>query len=485
MMEPSESIAKSKVGPLIEQHRQFSRRSARRLLACLLLVSAACTTDRRPADSGSESSRSKPDTPNVLIVMTDDQRAGTMGVMPITRRWFASGGTTFRNAYATTPLCCPSRASVLTGRYSHNHGIVSNVFIGNFDHKTTLQRLLGEAGYRTAIVGKFLNTWPLEQRPPYFDLFSIFSPSVETRGYYGIEFNDNGRVESIDEYSTSYIFDRAKDFLGIFEEQDATPWFLVVAPFAPHAPFEAPAEYTTRQVPNWKNRPREVDMSDKPAAILENLTSRDADRAGLVRTAQLRTLMALDDSFGELISRLEDLDEDRDTLAFFLSDNGFLWGEHNAIGKSLPYQPSVRIPLMVRWPSVTHPATDGGIAATIDIAPTILDAVDIAPESITSMDGRSLLSDGERSRLLLEYHGAPKISLPQWRSVVTSSGRQYTEYYDTTIQVIGREFYDLTTDPEQDRNLLSTGENQPSGRRLSFYHRWLEAVGNCAGTTCR
>lgn len=107
--------------------------------------------------------------PNILLIVTDDQRADALGYMPATKRLFRKGGTTYAEAYSTTPLCCPSRASIMTGRYVHNHGVLRNEDAAALDHDTTLQAYLQKAGYQTALSGKFLNSWPLAEAPPFFD----------------------------------------------------------------------------------------------------------------------------------------------------------------------------------------------------------------------------------------------------------------------------------------------------------------------------
>jgi arylsulfatase A-like enzyme len=132
--------------------------------------------------------------PNILIIVTDDQRAGTLGVMPQTRRWFQQQGTTYTNAFATTPLCCPSRSSILTGRYAHNHGVLKNFMGGRLDHATTIERRLDQAGYTTGIAGKFLNSWKPEDDPPNFDRWAIFNPHIDP-GYFNSRFNVNGKYK--------------------------------------------------------------------------------------------------------------------------------------------------------------------------------------------------------------------------------------------------------------------------------------------------
>jgi arylsulfatase A-like enzyme len=451
-------------------------------LAAILLVAAACSINTNTLPDRPITIHVGPDHPNVLIFITDDQRAeGTLAAMPATRRWFAEQGTSFTRAYATTPLCCPSRASIFTGRYAHNHGVTSNIDISPFDHGATLQRALHDAGYRTAIAGKFLNRWPLAHRPPHFDLFAVFTPGVNARNYYGTAFNHNGDVQQVGGYSTSYIRDRALSFLEAFEEQDQAPWLMVVAPYAPHKPFEVPEEYDTRDVPAWLGVDPETNLRDKPR-FLRKATPGTLTSFEEIRTGQFRTLMPVDDMVADIAASLERLEEDSETLAFFLSDNGYSWGEHNMKGKATPYAWSVRIPLLVRWHEESHPAIDRQLAATIDIAPTILRATGLNPAWAGSIDGRALMTPNPHRWLLLEYWKSERVKIPTWGSLVTTT-MQYNEYYNETGRVIDKEYYDLRADPRQRRNLLYKARPRTL-KDLSRYHRLLVAARRCSGASC-
>jgi arylsulfatase A-like enzyme len=187
-------------------------------------------------------------------------------------------------------------------------------------------------------------------------------------------------------------------------------------------------------------------------------------RARKVRRMQLRTLMSVDDMIGGLFHELRRAGEVEDTLALFLSDNGFLWGEHGLIKKMLPYTRSIRIPLLMRWPGeVEAGAIDHRFATNLDIAPTVLEAAGLPADR--GMDGRSLLGHWNRDRLLIEFFEAQ--GRPSWASTVTRS-YQYTEYYEDTDAVVFREYYDMERDPWQLDNLLAGDEaNRVDIPRLS------------------
>ena len=236
-------------------------------MACVALL-AGCETSRRSPPEKRADER-----PNVLIIVTDDQRAaGTLGVMPQTRRWFARAGTTFKNAYVTTPLCCPSRASIFTGRYAHNHHVLGNRASSRLDQSTTLQHALQDAGYFTAIAGKYLNSWPVTKDPPDFDRWAVFP-----KGYHDLEVNLDGSVWPLAAYSTDIVKRASVRFLKEAEQQDDRPWYLYVAPTAPHPPFEPEARYRRAPVPPPRLDPamREQDATDKPRYLAIRKVGKD------------------------------------------------------------------------------------------------------------------------------------------------------------------------------------------------------------------
>jgi arylsulfatase A-like enzyme len=447
-------------------------------------VGAEAQTESSTSEDDASRSASSSRLPNILIVLTDDQRADTLGVMPRTRRWFGGGGTRFSNAFATTPLCCPSRSSILTGRYAHNHSVFTNTQTDDLDLRSTFPRYLRNAGYRNAFFGKYLNSWNVRNRPPYFRKWAIFKGAS---CYYDCDWNVNGRVHKVPSYSTDFIARRAIRFLQRTDESDARPWSLFLSVSAPHRHYVPAERHRARAISGWSGNPatRERNLSDKPRYVREG-------GAGLpdvlaTRRQQLRTLIAVDELVGRVKGKLRKLRESRDTLAIFLSDNGFFWAEHGLVGKSPPYTQGVQIPLMVRWPGhVRAGKVDRRLVANIDVAPTILDASGLEADTAYPMDGRSLLSSWSRKRLLLEYQRYIKFDTPTWRSIRTRT-RQYIEYYrgrhDRSNALVFREYYHLRRDPWQRRNLLRDGSaaNDPDVGQL---HRRLRADAECIGSNC-
>lgn len=396
-----------------------------------------------------------------------------MQAMPRTKRWFVEGGTRFTNAFTTTPLCCPARASVLTGQYAHNHKIHTNYDPRALDPARTLPVLLGKLGYRSAIVGKYLNGWDIDRRPPGFDLWSI----EDAYRYRNVAVNVDGDARWVDGYLTSFLRRRALAYLDSFEEGDAQPWFLYVAPLAPHAPFEPERRYADAPVGHVGVGPRSDRwLRDKPEWVKRVAAPRRW--LGGVARDQLRTLRSVDDLVASLFRRLRGAGELRNTLAVFLSDNGFFWGEFGLSDKRLPYLPAVQIPLMIRWPGVVERgATDRRLVANIDVAPTILDAVR-APARVTRrLDGLSLLKPRARQELLLEYWEDPASDVPDWGGLLTLT-EQYVEYYGDDGNVVFRELFDLREDPRQLDNQARELETRELSERLRLRR-------SCRGRSCR
>ena len=418
--------------------------------------------------------------PNVLVIVTDDARAETVAAMPRTRRWIAGAGVTYTNGFATTPSCCPSRASIFSGRYVHNHGVLRQQLGGRLDQRTTLARYLSDAGYATAMAGKFLNRWPLRRPPPHFDRYALAHG-----GYYGQTWAVDGAVRRVPTYSTTFIGDRALADPAAFEGDDARPWFLYLATFAPHDPRVPEPRYARARFPALARvGPATGPPVDGKPRYLRDRPPVDLAEAARVRTGQLRTLLSVDDLVDRVMRRLAGTGELDHTLVFFLSDNGYAWGEHRHIGKFVPYTESVRVPFLVRWPGRLPAGTvDDRLVATIDIKPTVLAAAGIAPDPGHVVDGRSLLDGRRRRRLLLEYWrdqaNAPGIG--DW-AALRGPGWQYVENYHQPGGGTFRELYDLAHDPGMDRNLLA--DHDPGNDPPASLAADLAAARRCRGASC-
>lgn len=407
-----------------------------------------------------------------------------MSVMPKTRRWFRRTGVEYKSAWTPIPLCCPARSSIFTGQYAHNHLVRNNDpgQVNNLKQRDTLQFQLGRAGYRTGMVGKYLNFWDLNQAPPHFDNYSL---SAGPNQYFDSTWNVDGELVSHHGYTTTFLKRRVAEFLREAErDEDARPWFLYVATRSPHGPATPEPRYERARVPRWRGNPAvfESDRTDKPPHVQADVGK--FWRAHRHRKAQLRSLMSVDDFAEDVRLRLRELRENRSTLVLFVSDNGEQWAEHGASGKGAAYTGSIRVPMFARWPGrLPVGKEDKRMVTLVDIAPTILDAANVTPNHV--LDGRSLL-DGSWSRdaLLFEYWNQLRRSeRPTWASVRTSEA-QYTEYYDNDAQtLVFREHYDLLSDPWQLENTLADldpGNDADVSRLSALLNRYRD----CRGSSC-
>jgi arylsulfatase A-like enzyme len=418
----------------------------------------------------------------VLLIITDDQREG-LEVMPRTRSRFVNSGRSYPNAYATTPQCCPARASIFTGRYVHNHAVKNNALGRDLDSESTLAYYLQTAGYRTALFGKYLNRWG-GRPPPFYDRWTTL---LGAERYTDAVYNVNGDYRDLEGYSTKVLGEKLVDFLWTSEAKaDEQPWMVTFTPAAPHAPYLPERKYSRVDVGRWTGNPAVYEYrtqqgkADKPE-FLQSAARRPATH---VRTSQMRTLISVDDVIGRVFRTMAGLEE-QNTIAIFVSDNGLMWGEHGWVDKALPHTHSVRVPLLMRWPGRVEPGTiDGRLAANIDIAPTLLAAAGVSPEG-ASFDGRSLLDESwSRDSVLLEFFGPEEERMvPPWASLRGAS-YQYTEYYAENGAIIFREYYDLANDPWQLDNAYGDADpanDPPNGEQL---HDELTNARSCVGTAC-
>jgi arylsulfatase A-like enzyme len=425
----------------------------------------------------------------VLLINTDDQRWDTMNLLPKTSAWMSSG-TVLPNFSDAIPSCCPSRSAMFSGRYPQNDGvhIQSDGTALDMDH--TLMAYLHGAGYHTAMAGKFLNPWPLTSAPPFFDAFTTIKA-----GYKSYQANVDGVLTSLTttattprNYSTLFLADRLAGYIDGFETDDAAPWFAYYAPHAPHPAFRgitSPAvpedRYAT--VPVTCLRPNESNRSDKPRYV-RNLTY-DAAQYTLICESQARAILSIDDAVDELMSRLDADGELANTLVVFTSDNGYLWGEHGRVAKFVPYLPSNRVPLLIRWDGHVPAGRDPRLASHVDLLPTILEAAGVVRRAdAPALDGRSLLQPDTRPYLLTQYYAdSANGKVPTWAALYDRR-QHYIETFDAAGAVTFRELYDVTVDPAENVNLLYRNTNPAVTARAATWSAALTLARGCAGVTC-
>jgi arylsulfatase A-like enzyme len=413
--------------------------------------------------------------PNLLLLVLDDARTGSTSVMTKTEAWLRRGGAYFPNTVATTPSCCPSRASILSGRYSHNHRVTLQGAIDRYDHNRTVQHDLKAAGYGTAAIGKLFNEWRLAERPPGFDRWALTHG-----GYDNARFVVDGRRVTAP-YSTTFIGEQVNRYVDGFESDDARPWFVYAGFTAPHSPYTPESRYAQREFP-WKGNPatRETDRGDKPAWVRHYKVTKDEGTA--TRTGQLRTLLSVDDAVESVRRHLDARGELDNTLVMLVSDNGKAWGEHGLPGKFTPYAESVGVMTYLWWPGRAPKGEDRRLAALVDVAPTLLAAAGLTPSY--QVDGRDLLGPQRRDRVLLEYWKDPANgNYPSWASTYAAGKWQYTEYYDERGRRFDREYYDLAADPWQLSNVLRDGDtrNDPN---LTALADALATQRRCTAAAC-
>ena len=352
--------------------------------------------------------------PNVVVIETDDQTAADLAAMPETQRLIGDRGVSFENSVVSLSQCCPSRATFLTGQYAHNHEVRSAgpPFGGfnAFDDSESLAVWLERAGYSTALIGKYMNQYgkddPGYVPPGWTDWHALLGPST----YYFWDFgmSEGGRKQRVSgDYQTDVLTARSEAFVRKGAAEDR-PFFLWTTYVAPHlagpADILVPPRFETA-VPSplftnvfspasmpWSPAFDEADVSDKPAAI------RNRPRFGPGQTRWLETiwrkrqqaLLSVDQGVRRIVRALEAAGELEDTLLVFTSDNGYMIGEHRIReSKVLPYEPSIRVPLLLRGPGIPSGATRSQLVWNGDLAPTILEAA--GARAAWQTDGMSLL----------------------------------------------------------------------------------------------
>jgi arylsulfatase A-like enzyme len=440
--------------------------------------------------------------PNVVVVMTDDQDAASVRVMEAVRRRIADRGTSFTTAYATTPLCCPSRASFLTGEYAHNHGVHDDG--GGFDQfqdaATALPVELHDVGYRTGLIGKYLNGYDRDNEvPPGWDVWRAAVGRATTSYDYDLMTASGSLVHygsAAADYRTDVYADKAVKFVR--QSHDAgQPFFLVVTPGVPHEEAGEPPLPAPRHDGAFEHDPlpkppsyNEEDVSDKPGFVRRKPLIGPARRATLREHHQgrLASLLAVDDLVKRLTSILSSTGEMEETVVVFTSDNGFMLGEHRLVRKLWLYEESARVPLFVRGPGFP-PDERGQVVGNIDLAPTILDLAD-AP-ALGEVDGTSLLPlaadptmEAERALLLenfSETRGGSQAVVTRRADGKSTYGKlMYAEHAGG-----GRELYDLAIDPFQLESRHRTDLYPEYADRQTELAGLLAVLRDCAGETCR
>lgn len=486
-------------------------------LVALGLGSLAAPGERAEARKGKAAKDPPP--PNVVLIMTDDQTAATVTpeVMPNLFDLIVDPGTSFSDYVVTTPLCCPSRATTITGQYGHNNGVLRNDYDRLRGKRNTLPVWLQRVGYRTAHVGKFMNAYERSAKtpetvPPGWDLWFT---QLEKRRYYNWKASKNGRrlrFGTADKDHLTEVTNRRSRRWAAKLTRKKDPFYLQVDFYAPHGaagrdescnagPVPAPRDegaFAGLEAPQGPSF-NEADVSDKPEFIRSRPLLDDEAIAQINKRYRctLESLLGVDRGIAGIHKRIAKAGELDQTIFIFTSDNGYFFGEHRIPkGKSHPYDENVRMPLTVVVPPAyrndapVSPTNDTAIA-NIDLAPTIADLAGAVPcrnsRRCRTMDGRSLmpLLDGTGGfpadrAFLIELFDC------SYRAVRTE-GQYYLEHGKGPVNPGGGcrpteiEHYDLDADPFQLDNLYPAPRRSAAGRVQLKLAKQIGELTACGG----
>lgn len=453
--------------------RDFARTGAAAALGALALQSRSNAAGTVELTGGH---------PNVIFFMTDDQRWDSLGragnpylKTPNMDR-IANEGAYFTNAFVTNSLCGPSRATCLTGKYSHNTGVKVNEMTFPLDEETILERARRDFGYRTAFVGKWHNKpWGRDRQFDYYFGFrgqgDYTDPLIQEND--GAEKRYEGWVEDI-------LADHTLDFIRKSVASGDKPFFVCHWFKTPHQEC-TPAErhknlfkdLTFPKPPTfdagYEGKPRAVREADmKIGGSGEYSYVKDWNE--FMRN-YYRVLTGVDENVGRILDELDRLGLAENTLVIFTSDNGYFHGEFGFFDKRLMYEPSLRIPLAIRYPRRVKPGTViDRFALNIDFAPTIMDYAGMPiPKEVDGRSLRVLLESGEpcgwREDFLYEYYAYPDWHMVRPHKGVRTTRWKYIEYYDMPEHEF--ELYDLQEDPRELHNLYGRPEYSEVQARLA------------------
>jgi arylsulfatase A-like enzyme len=445
--------------------------------------------------------------PNIVFVLTDDLAPNLLQFMPRVQQ-MRRQGVEFSKFFVTDSACCPSRATLLTGKLPHNTGVLRNVpplggyqaFKGSGNEAATYAVSMERAGYRTALMGKYLNGYPTETGavPPGWSEWYVTDLGYDQYDYV---LNENGKMVRYGHAPVDYLNDviarKGVDFINR-TAQAGRPFMLQLSTFTPHPPF-VPAPRHAQTFPGLK-APRtpgfdEPDVSDKPRWLrgAPPLSAHDKNLIDTRFRNRAQSVQAVDEMIGQIRQALAANKVDRDTYIVFSSDNALHMGEHRLVGgKMTAYDTDIRVPFIVTGPGVRAGTSVDRLAQNTDVYATFLELtrIPVPPHH----DGRSLAPfilgrpvQGWRGAVLIQHagpvntRGDPDVperardNPPSYRAIRTGE-ELYVEYgYGD------REYYDMRQDPNQLDNAATT----PAGPRQSELSRLLHSLERCAGESCR
>lgn len=494
-----------------------------------------------PTD-GSPRPQAMPKQPNVVLVMADDMRVDDLAFAPNLRRLIAEHGVSFENSFAPFPLCCPSRASFMTGQYAHNHKVFWHdppYGYGAFDDSRTIATSLQAAGYRTGFIGKYLNGYgfatskvtgePSARYVPngWDDWRGAVEPPVDSDihgnayDYMDTPFNVNGTIDNNYRgiYQTDVIGDMSVDMSRRFAEAP-DPFFMYVNYVAPHHGQPNPADeprdvvdqdgrpvsVVTPAVPDWvrgkfddridrasgiarTGEPIETDVSDKPPALLKRILKLGDEAKEALRFATRRRAEAvyvMDRNIARLVAELQRSGAWEDTVFAFTSDNGMIIGEHGlGMTKVRAHEPSLRVPMLVTGPGLRNAEKRYDPISTVDLTATILDLADAKPshepDGVSRVDSLVNGDSGWTTPVLTEAVFTSLGRDPAFTDLRTTIGIRVSRYSYTRYRNETSELYDLVTDPREDRNVADDPEY--ADVQAALEELWPK-IKDCRGKAC-
>ncbi len=403
---------------------------------------------------GAEAKGGRP--PNFVYFMTDDQAyhamscAASQAIETPHMDRIAAEGLLMRNAFVTTSLCAPSRASFITGKYAHAHGVRTNA--PPLPPQPVFTDYLRQAGYQTCFIGK----WHMAGQPPRFDIWLGFRGQGRYHNPRLLDFD--GEEKQREGHMTDLLGDRAVSYL---RDHRQDPFCLLLWFKSPHRDWQPAARFQSalEEVDIPLPRSFEDDYAGRPEVIRQTEMQVEIAKPGKDFQGWLkdyyRTILGVDENIGRVLATLDDLGLADDTVVLHTSDNGFLLGEHHFFDKRLMYEPSIRIPMVTRYPRLMP---KGGrrldqMVLNVDLAPTFLDLAGLeVPEDMHGRSWGPLLRRQEvrwRRSWLYEYYEYPAVHMVAKNRGVRTKRWKYIRYFEADEH----ELYDLQTDPHEMRNL--------------------------------
>jgi len=471
--------------------------------------------------------------PNIIVIITDDLDVNTLnqmleiGWMPNLQEYIINRGTEFKNSFVTNPVCCPSRATFLTGQYAHNHNILNNAMTLEFNDNHTLATWLKEEDYRTGLIGRYLNgygtkidasyvapgwdEWKVLVQPHHNDMFSY---KINDNGIM-IDYRENPLDSRIDFFAKS-----SADFINQ-SIQDETPFFLYIPTRTPHDEKETLCSVrgldipTTHPVERYVGTAKDLILKKSPSfnenyvfnsSLLQHifLDETSVNCVDLFIRDRIESIRAIDDLIGTVVDTLIHNNKFDDTIIIFTSDNGLLLGEHRLVNKKqYPYEESIRVPLYITAPEFRTSQTSSQLVLNNDLAPTILELAGATTD--ISMDGTSLIpllsnpnEDSWRNKFFVAQYSEKGVQVrtqfedgkmiesieevdrvPHTYKMIRTTQYSYIEYVDSLT-----EFYDLEADPYQLNNQIDCTSTICQEKIIELQN-WLYDLKDCGEGSCQ